>query len=149
LGKRTRFLYATATGFCAAIIFCCALFTVFMVGPAIETRIFPAVSKLQILSLAEKDGQALVMAQFTKLRGECEYLGIAWFKGSPEGDFERVPVVLQRQEGDNSSPNRPPGTQRAGPWIIGMTPAELMTSSFARLSHRCHPFWVTTTDFWP
>jgi hypothetical protein len=150
LAKRSRFLYAAAVGLCAAIIFCCAVFFTFMVGPALETRLFPAVSKLQILSLVPDDeGRAVVMAQFTKFRGECEYLGIAWYKGDPAGNFERVPVILQRQEGDNSSPNRPPGTQRAGPWIIGMTPAEVRTNSFARLSHRCHLFWVSTTDFWP
>jgi hypothetical protein len=135
---------------CATIAFVATAFTIYTVGPALETRFWPAVSKLQILSLETDDsGQAVVMTEFTKLRGECEYVGIAWFKGRPDGNFERVPVILQRRDGDTSSPNRPPGTQRAGPWIIGMTPAELRTGSFAKLTHRCHPLWVTTTDFWP
>lgn len=149
LGKPARFVFAAAAGFCAAIIFACTLYFVFMVGPAVETRFFPVVSKLTVTSLAaDETGQAVIGAQFTKLR-DCEYLGIAWYRGSPSGQFERVPVILQRQEGDTSSPNRPTGTQRAGPWIIGMPPAEIPGNSFARLSHRCHPFWVTTTDFYP
>ena len=125
------------------------LFTLFSLGPYLETRLWPPVSKLRILSIeATGSAEATIRAEFTKLR-ECEYVGIAWFRGSPDGSFERVPVILLRQEGDTSSPNRPTGTQRAGPWIIGVPAGELATNSFARLSHRCHPFWLTTTDFYP
>lgn len=135
--------------FCAAIIFFAVAFTVYTIGPIIETRWFPAVSKLQILSLtATAEGGSVLHAQFTKLRG-CEYLGIAWFRGSSSGEFERVPIVLLRREGDTSSPDRPQGTQRAGPWIVSLPPEELRKNSFAQLSHRCHGFWVTKTDFWP
>ena len=135
--------------FCMAVTFFATLYTIWVIGPALETKWFPVVSKLTITSLTTNDnGQATVMAEFTKLR-ECEYLGLAWYRGQQSGGFERVPVILMRQEGDNSSPNRPPGTQRAGPWIIGMPPDEIAGNSFAQLSHRCHPFWVTTTDFYP
>ena len=135
--------------FCAAVIFCATLATVWTVGPAVETRFWPAVSKLTIIAMHENDeGMAVLDAQFNKFR-DCEYLGIAWFLRQDDGSFERVPVILQRREGDTSSPNRPTGTQRAGPWIIGMSTADLTSRSFARLSHRCNPFWVTTTDFYP
>ena len=124
-------------------------FTFFNMGPYLETRFWPPVSKLNVLSLTPGDDNTSVLdAEFTKRR-DCEYLGISWFKALPDGKFERVPVILLRKDGDTSSPNRPVGTQRAGPWIIGVPPAELRTSSFARLSHRCHPFWLTTTDFYP
>lgn len=149
-GRFAAYVVTGIKAFCAVVIFFATTFTIFTVGPAIETRFLPAVSKLTILSVtADAKGNAVIMAEFTKIRAECEFLGISWFKGRPEGGFERVPVTLQRQEGDDSSPNRPPGTQRAGPWIIGMSPAELQTNSFSRLSHRCHGMWVTTTDFWP
>lgn len=149
MAKNMRFLYAASVGLCAAIIFCCAIYCFFVVGPAVETAFFPAVSKLKILSIAPAEGgQAEITAEFTKLR-DCEYVGIAWYHGQPSGGFERVPVILLRKEGDTSSPNRPTGTQRAGPWIIGVPPEEIAKNSFARLSHRCHPFWLTTTDFYP
>lgn len=135
--------------FCATVIFFATVFSVYTVGPAIETRFWPAVSKLLIVNLSEDDhGNSVVMAQFTKIR-DCEYLGIAWFRGMPEGGFERVPVTLLRKPGDTSSPNRPTGTQKAGPWIVAMSPDQLRVNSFARLTHRCHPFWITTTEFWP
>ena len=134
---------------CAVIIFFASSFTIYTVGPAIETKWFPVVSKLRIIDVSEdENGNAVILAEFTKLR-DCEYLGLAWFRGKPDKRFERVPVILMRQEGDTSSPNRPTGSQRAGPWVIGMSPAEVPKGSFARLYHTCHGFWTTTMDFWP
>lgn len=136
--------------FCSAVIFFAVAFTVYTVGPVIETRYFPAVSKLTIRQLSEnEDGHAVVMAEFNKLRGECEYVGIAWYHGLPGGQFERVPVVLMRRDGDDSSPNRPTGKQIAGPWVIHVPAAEIAGNSFSRLAHRCHPLWTTVTDFYP
>lgn len=134
---------------CGTIIAACTAIVVWTVGPSLETRYFAPVSKLRILSMeASADGGTIVRAEFTKVRS-CEYLGIAWFKGSPEGSFERVTLILMRSDEDTSSPNRPTGTQVAGPWIIGIPLDELLGNSFARLHHRCHGLWLTTTDFWP
>ena len=134
---------------CGTVIAACTAVVIWTLGPSLETRYFPPVSKLRILSMADDgEGRTVIRAEFTKVR-DCEYLGIAWFHGEPEGTFERVTVVLMREDGDTSSPNRPEGTQRAGPWIIGIPPDELVGNSFARLHHRCHGFWLTTTDFWP
>jgi hypothetical protein len=134
---------------CGTVIACCTAIVLWTLGPTVETRYFPPVSKLRILALTADDaGNSVVDAEFTKKRN-CEYIGIAWFRGKPEGEFERVTVVLLRSEGDTSSPNRPQGTQRAGPWIVGIPPDEMRGNSFARLHHRCHGFWLTTTDFWP
>ncbi len=135
--------------FSATVIVIAVVFTFLTVGPAVETNFFPVVSKLRIVSLTQDaDGNSVVQAQFTKYR-DCTFIGIAWFRIYPEGDFERVPVTLLRREGDTSSPNRPLGTQRAGPWIIGLTNDELLNHSFATLSHECSPLWISTTNFYP
>lgn len=134
---------------CAAVIFVAAVQTLLIIAPAIETRFWPPVSKLTILSMAENsDGHTVIKAHFQKRRA-CEYIGISWFHGDPAGEFERVPVILMRSEGDTSSPNRPVGSQTAGPWVISLPMAEVQGNSFARLYHRCSPLWLTTTDFWP
>ncbi|WP_438752078.1 hypothetical protein [Pararhizobium sp. O133] len=134
---------------CSVIIFFALAFTLFAVGPVLETRYWPVVSKLQILSIdATADGQTRIDAAFRKLR-DCEYLGLSWFVGDRPNEFERVAVQLMRQAGDTSSPDRPVGYQRAGPWIVGLSPDDLKGRSFARLTHRCHPFWPTTTEFFP
>lgn len=135
--------------FCAGVILLGLGFTVWAIGPSIERNYFPVVSKLTIDSLgSDEQGHSVVGARFTKFR-DCEYIGIAWFRGSLEQGFERVPVILWRKPGDRSSPNRPIGMQRAGPWLIAVSPDEIHTNSFARLFHRCHPFWLSRTDFFP
>ena len=134
---------------CAIAIWFAVLWTSYLLGPAIETHYHPAVSKLTIIEMKDDGhGRTLMRTEFTKLR-DCEFVGIAWFRGSPDGTFERVPVVLIREPGDNSSPNRPLGRQRSGPWEIGMLPDEIRGNSFAKLWHRCHIFWLTETDFYP
>lgn len=150
ISRITAFALVMFKTFCSAIILFAMLFTIWAVGPEIETRYFPVVSKLTILDArADEDGNTVLDAEFTKIRN-CEYLGLAWFRALPGGmGFERVPVEIMRQENDTSSPNRPTGTQRAGPWIVHMTPDDLRNRSFSRLMHRCHGLWVTTTDFFP
>jgi hypothetical protein len=149
LSRKTHWIALFVKAVCAGIIFAATIQTVLIVGPWIETRYFPPVSKLTILAMHDDaDGNAVIDAYFTKQR-DCEYIGISWFRGQPSGDFERVPVILQRRDGDTSSPNRPVGSQRAGPWIVGVPSVDIPKDSFARLHHRCNPFWVSTTDFYP
>lgn len=136
--------------FCCAVIMITTAFTVYTVGPVLETKYFPAVSRFKVLTLeADKSGNAVITVRFTKRRDECEYIGISWFRGSRENGFERVPVVLTRKEGDTSSPNRPAGVQTSGPWLIGIPKDEFSNNSFATLFHRCHPFWTTVSEVWP
>ena len=146
LGEWLEFI---AKVFCGSVIIMGVIFSVWAVGPSLENRYFPVVSKLKIADLrADSDGNAIIMAEFTKVRN-CEYLGVAWYRGSRNQGFERVPVILQRRAGDRSNPNRPLGTQRSGPWLVGMPVVEIDGNSFAELFHRCHPFWISKTDFYP
>jgi hypothetical protein len=125
-----------------------AVMVFYTVGPAVETRYFPAVSKLKILSIKEtEDGQTEVRAAFRKIR-RCDYIGIAWYVGERPDDFERVPLAILRDPSDVGSPNRPLGYQKAGPWVIGIPPVDL-SRSWAILQHHCHPFWNTVTEFYP
>jgi hypothetical protein len=134
----------------AAIIVLATIFTLWTIGPSIETARLPVVGKLEVLSVVENaDHHTVIRAAFRKLR-ECEYIGIQWFKIEDGGQsFERVPVELLREDNDTSSPNRPVGYQKAGPWIVHVSLAEFKERSFATLTHRCHPFWSTTTNFYP
>lgn len=135
--------------FCGVIIAMGLGFTVYSIGPSFEQKYFPVVSKLTMINVSsDEEGHAVLMAEFNKMRN-CEYLGIAWYRGTQSQGFERVPVMLLRSAGDRSSPNRPTGRQRSGPWVIHMPVNEIDGNSFAQLFHRCHPFWTSTTDFWP
>jgi hypothetical protein len=124
-------------------------YTLFTVGPWVETRFFPVVSKLEILSMVDNgDGTTTIETAFRKLR-PCDYVGISWYHGDRATQFSRVPVILMRKEGDVSNPNRPLGYQRSGPWVIGVPIGDLETNSFAELQHTCHEWWTTTTEYFP
>jgi hypothetical protein len=135
--------------FCAVIVVISTALTVVRWGPNVETFLWPVTEKLRILSIgADNRNRSILMVEFRKLR-DCEYLGIAWFRGSRTGGFIRVPIELRREQDDASSPNRPVGVQQSGPWVVAVPPHEIEDNSFAVLYHRCNPFWVTTTDFYP
>jgi len=147
--RKTFMFLRFFTAFCLAITFSITVFVAWTAGPYVEKWAFgPVVSKLRILSFeVTPDGNTKLAAEFTKLR-DCEYVGIAWFRRYDAG-FERIAVELMRAAGDTSSPNRPLGTQRAGPWVVHLTPDDIRTNSFAQLRHKCHGLWITTTEFYP
>lgn len=91
--------------------------------------------------------QTTIWAYFTKLRA-CDYIGIAWHKLEGK-DLVRVPLQLLREPGDVSSPNRPVGSTKAGPWIVDIPMDLVKTDSYVELRHRCWPFWNSITEFYP
>ncbi|KQT52239.1 MULTISPECIES: hypothetical protein [unclassified Aureimonas] len=127
----------------------CGLYVFFLVGPALETRFFPVLGKMRFTEvLAQTKDASIVRTEFEKLRS-CEYMGIAWYYGAEAGVFERVSMVPIRDPNDTSSPSRPVGIARAGPWRITIPAADVRTKSFVEAFHRCHPFWTTVSKFYP
>ncbi len=134
---------------CYTLTACFTVAGFFLISPYLETRYWPVVGKMKIEWMVEEsDSQTKLYASFTKLRN-CDYLGIAWFRGNRETGFIRVPLQLMRQPGDVSSPNRPLGHQKSGPWIVDIPQGEIEKNSFVELYHQCTPFWVSRTEFYP
>jgi hypothetical protein len=132
-----------------AIAVLSVLYVFFMAGPAIETRFFPVLSTMRIVSVnAETDNSSFVKTEFSKLRS-CEYIGISWYYGQRAGLFERVSMVPVRNPDDTSAPNRATGEQRAGPWRVTIPAQDVRSRSFVQVYHRCHPFWTTMSEFYP
>jgi hypothetical protein len=150
LGKTFRAVAFVTRSLSAAVIFLSVLYAFFMIAPAVETRFFPVVSKLVILSHSTDPatGATTITAAFTKKR-DCEYVGISWTHLLPDNTQERVAVILGRADGDTSSPNRPIGTTIAGPWVLPLSWDEIQHNSFAELYHKCSPLWVSRTEFYP
>lgn len=143
---------ATVVTFCACVVAVATVWTIYAVGPAVERTWRPVVGKLQVLSAVEiEPGITEIHAQFRKVR-DCEYLNVAWYVGDPNGEFRQVRVQnLVDPDALNEviSPTRPLGLSVAGPWRIAMSLDDFEHNSFAILSHQCHPFWVTRTNFYP
>ncbi len=131
-----------------AIIFASTLMIIYTVGPWLETKYWPVVSKLTILQMETvNERQTKIWAYFTKMRA-CEYVGIAWNKIEGK-DLVRVPLQLLRDPDDVSSPNRPIGSTKAGPWIVDIPIDLVKANSYVELQHRCHFAWLSITEFYP
>lgn len=137
---------------CAAgVVFSMTVYVMFVIGPRAETQYFPVLEKLQIIDIAPiSDTASRVTTAFKKVR-DCEYESIAWYRAYGDMDqvLERVSLVLLRDANDTSSANRPLGYQKSGPWQVGMPAKDIRGGSFVWVYHRCHPFWMTRTQFYP
>lgn len=134
---------------CYTLTVCFTVAAFFLITPYLETRYWPVVGKMKIeWMMDENEKQTKIYVSFTKLRN-CDYMGIAWFRGNRTTGFLRVPLQLMRLPGDVSSPNRPLGYQQSEPWIVDIPQGEIVTNSFVELYHQCTPFWVSRTEFYP
>lgn len=141
--------FTLVKGFFGTVSVLAGIYIFFVLGPAVETRWFPVLNKMTILDVRPLTGStSAVYTEFSKRRS-CEYMGIAWYRGNEDKNFERVSMVSMRDPGDTSSPSRPVGSQRAGPWRIAMPAEEVRENSFVQVFHRCHPLWTTMTRFYP
>jgi hypothetical protein len=146
-----RLVFRGVIAFCAAIIFACTLWTVWAIGPAVERQWRPVTGKLEITSKVEiEPGVVELRARYRKIR-DCEYVSAGWYVGNPNGDYREVRVqnIIETDQLRIANTSRPVGTSDIGPWRVGMSLDELNSNSFAIITHRCHPFWLTTTQFYP
>lgn len=120
-----------------------------LIGPIIESRIFPVIDKLHILEAQKQaDGALRIKVWANKLR-MCEYVGISWYRGSASTSFTRVPIILKRTIDIPQDPTRPLGPQVMGPWYISLSIEELYNNSFAEITYRCHILWPTVNRVFP
>ena len=133
----------------AIIIFFTGI-TIWAVGPETESYLFPVATKLSVQRMtSDPVGTRIESATFVKLRN-CDFQGIGWFSIRPDGRIIRVPVLPLLNSGDvGSFVSLPEGTNVVGPWLIGLELRDVVYRSFARVEHKCHPFWETVTDFYP
>ena len=125
------------------------LFVLVFVGPQFEGRLAPVAGKMEII-LAEQisPNRTRIWAHFHKWR-DCEPKGLHFYVGERGGDVYRVLTDVRSAE-THMEPfaQLPPGGHSSGPWIIGMSEADLMSYSFADVLHRCHFMWNTRSRFY-
>lgn len=117
----------------------------FVVGPVIETKVFPVYSKFEVVSIEPYgDGQSRAVFKFQKLR-QCDPQGSAWYAGEFGAAFRQLPMKIDGQSGSV----RPLGEQLTSPYIIDATPEMVAEGVFAEIFSRCHPFWQTRSSIYP
>ncbi len=125
-----------------AIGVCMALTpAVFSVGPIVETRLFPVFSQTRVFAETANRAGVEFHLEFRKRR-QCEFLGLAWYAGPTRFPVRFEPNATEPPQ----SLTRPIGFHRDGPWqILGLWSLQ-ETTAFAM--HRCHPLWITMTEFY-
>lgn len=107
-------------------------------------------------SSPEEEPYVDILVQFNKIRS-CDFLidervingeverinrSLTWYSATGE----RLRIDLDPESAD-LPPSRPTGPQVGGPWrIYGV---RTMQGSVAVVAHRCHPLWLTYSQFYP
>tara|TARA_R100001143_G_C3352849_1_gene130594 strand:+ start:1659 stop:2087 length:429 start_codon:yes stop_codon:yes gene_type:complete len=107
-----------------------------------EGQWFPVVENVEVQETLINEEGAFINVRFDKVRS-CEFIGISWYD-----DFGQRLIINFAPNEAELPVSRPVGDdQFTGPWqLVGLTSLE---GSRAIVSHRCHPFWTTFTNFYP
>lgn len=147
--REVQFMMSATKTVCAAVIFAATLYTVWLVGPTLETKFYPVVDRFDFVSVDWNDGglSAIVTITFTKKR-ECEYNGVAWYQSIGVVNPAWIRVVVRDPRGLVEL-SRPLGRQIVGPWHVYMPTANVRERSRVLAYHRCHAFWTTISVMYP
>jgi hypothetical protein len=127
------------------------LVLVWVLGPEIETRWYPAYSKFTVLDVVpkpRKDDPTLmgstITVEFTKYR-DCFPQGYAWYSGDLGNTFRQIEVFSRRTPG---SAILPIGRHKVT-LDVNVAPEEFINGISAEIFNRCHIFWVTRSVVLP
>ena len=109
----------------------------------IEGRYSPVVVGVSINRVEPVgDTKSRIWGEFQKVRN-CEFVGLEFYLGTP-ANSARVDLDIEE-----ASKQRGEGFEDFGPWLVQLDPEQLSGRAFAIVRHKCHPFWITETGFYP
>lgn len=122
------------------------LVLVWIIGPEIETRWYPAYSKFDILDVqpGKEEGMSTITVEFNKYR-DCFPQGYAWYSGDLGNMFRQIEVFSRRTPG---SAILPVGRHKVT-LDVRVEPEEFVNGISAEIFNRCHIFWVTRSIVLP
>lgn len=106
-----------------------------------EGSMFPVVADVELLKV-EKTPYGTIIEGTARKERPCDFLKVEWFLNTKDGIS---PARMRSLEGTKV---RPTGDFKFGPWVVALTPDELLTSSSSQVRHRCHWFFPTITRFY-
>jgi hypothetical protein len=114
-----------------------------------EGWLYPVVVDVELAYIGPYNGgeETEIVMTFDKVRLCNPFLGMDWYVETPRG-YEKVPHRYVRAYADDQDSSRPTGVNVSEPWIISV-PYVDFGRTFAEVQHRCHPYWITVTQFWP
>lgn len=126
----------------AVLVFLGLLPIAFPFAADLDGRLMPVVKRVEVTEVQHSDEGLLVEVTFDKVR-QCEFLGITWY----DSFGKRVPVLFEPESRDAPQSRPVKERQHAGPWMLRGLMS--LNGSVAITSHRCNPFWITYSRFYP
>lgn len=130
------------TGFIAAL----SLFGWIVLSPAlpsVEGYLYPVTGQAAFTRVEDvRPGYTIIEGQLEKRR-PCDFDAIAVYLGSITGGGARARITFLE-----SAKTRPTGSFEFGPWEVQLTSEQLLTNSYAVVTHQCHALWPTRTVIW-
>ncbi len=112
---------------------------IFSIGGQVEGYLAPVANRTTFTSI-EPVGETYtrLSGQSLKRRG-CDFEGVKFRTALGTG----AAVIFEEGTKDRGA-----GHFDFGPWVVQLTPLQLETAEVT-VSHRCHPFWLTETRWYP
>ena len=111
---------------------------VFSAGPLLESRFFPVLRNMEVLTERVDEIGVVFDLAFEKVRF-CDFVDLVWFRGPVQLELDYRPDL----EGPVRPQNRLVGEHITGPWRVRGVSSLAEAQVFA--IHRCHPLWNTVT----
>ena len=112
-------------------------------GGRVEGYFFPVTSQVSIIQTEVINPVQTRFWGELKRERQCAFESLEWRLGEL-GSSSRADLVFEE-----GAKVRGSGLEEFGPWVVQLTPDQLLNRSFAVVRHRCHPFWITVTIFYP
>ena len=120
---------------------------VFGVGPLIEQKINPVVSRSSITKVVDNGDSLDFWYKTQRLRSSCNYDHVEWFSGDPNGAYSRLTMqVPAKTEGVILKQN---DEYVFGPNRVFINETQLRTNTFAIAYHDCHWGWLSKSILYP
>jgi hypothetical protein len=125
------------------------------VAGRIEGHFFPVVTDIEITSIEPMaGGWSRVWGTFEKPR-DCGFRGLDVILGGETWvDWRSMEGAKIRKPGGEdgtgaAAPESNPNLEHFGPWQVQVDGRQLETKTRMIARNRCHPFWLTVTEFYP
>lgn len=114
-------------------------------GQALESKYFPVIDNYVLTSIVQtSENNTLISGHFTRLRA-CEYQWSEWTVKDKDTGFER-PLPLHRPA---EQPDRNMGINEFKNVVVFTTPEQFRMGVKGIAYYKCHPLWLTATQFYP
>ena len=128
----------------SAVLSIILIWFIAIIGPKIESAIFPVVINVQAHKFEVIDKSHTQILGSAEKHRACTFLKLEWYYGQPDAAHVLVPVKFL--EGNKI---REGGLFDFGPWEISLGVDQIKNQTFTIAYHRCRPFWLSETKFFP